>query len=225
MLHTSIDIGERIEISSLHSIFKPRSVAFVGATAATEKLGGRRWKSLVDGGFQGRLYPIHPTAQDVRGHKAFKTLHEVPDTIDLAIVAVRPEVTPAILDDCAELRIPGVVVITGGFGEISEEGRRIEQGMVAAVRAEGCRLVGPNCSGLFSSSASLNVSGDEIPSGSIALVSQSGNMALDFAQRARVSRVGFQQLRYYRQRGRPADGRVRRLFSQRPGHQGRAGLS
>ena len=141
----------------------PASVAVIGASTVLHKAGGRRWRSLVEAGFPGALYPIHPSASEILGHKAYRTLRDLPAPPELAVVLVRPELVPGALAECAELRVPAVVVITAGFGETGPEGKRIEQAMAARVREAGGRMIGPNCAGLFSASGRVNVLGGACP--------------------------------------------------------------
>jgi Acyl-CoA synthetase (NDP forming) len=117
----------------------PGSVAVIGASTALHKAGGRRWRSMVEAGFPGGLYPIHPTATEILGHKAYRSLRELPAPPDLAVILVRPDLVPGALTDCAELRVPAVVVITAGFGETGEEGKRLEQSMTRQLREAGGR--------------------------------------------------------------------------------------
>ena len=179
---------------SLAAFGNPRSVAVVGASTIPHKTGGRRWRSMVDAGFTGPLYPIHPSANEVLGHRAYRTLSDVPGPVDLAVVLVRPDLVPGVIDECAAMRVPAVVVITAGFGETGAEGKAIERGMVERLRAAGGRMVGPNCAGLFSASGHVNALGWRVPSGPIAVISQSGNMALTFSQFAREKGLGFSKL-------------------------------
>jgi acetyltransferase len=175
----------------LEAMFNPSSVALVGASASAEKMGGRRWKTLVEGGFGGPLYPINPGAAEVRGHKAYKSIRDVPGPVELAVIAVAPEHVPGVVSDCAELGVRTVIIITAGFGEISDAGKQVEKELVATMRRAGGRLVGPNCSGIFSAPGKVNVGGWDVPAGPIGLISQSGNMALDFCQMARERGIGF----------------------------------
>ena len=100
--------------------------------------------------------------------------------------AVRP-----VIEDCAARNVPAVMVITAGFGEVDAEGRRLEDELAALVRRGGGRLLGPNCAGLYSGAAGINLGGAEVPPGPIALVSQSGNLLLDFNLRAAAAGLGF----------------------------------
>lgn len=177
--------------SGLSTVFEPGSIAFVGATDAEEKMGGRRWKSLVEGGFAGRLYPIHPRADKVRGHKAYKSVRELPEVPDFVVIVVAAEFVPGIVADCAALGVGAVMVISGGFSEVGEAGRRLEIDLVRQLRGSRTRLIGPNCAGLFSASGKVDIGGWRVVPGSIALVSQSGNMAIDFARHAEQSGSGF----------------------------------
>jgi acetate---CoA ligase (ADP-forming) len=172
----------------------PASVAVIGASTVLHKAGGRRWRSMVEAGFPGALYPIHPTAIEILGHKAYRSLGEVPAPPELAVVLVRPDLVPGALDECARLRVPAVVVITAGFGETGPEGKAVEQAMARRLREAGGRMIGPNCAGLFSASGRVNVLGWGVPSGPIAVVSQSGNMALTFVQLAREKGLGMSKL-------------------------------
>ncbi|HET8579326.1 MAG TPA: acetate--CoA ligase family protein [Methylomirabilota bacterium] len=178
----------------LDCFVNPRSVAVVGASTVPNKTGGRRWRSMVDAGFPGPLYPIHPSAPEVLGRKAYRSLRDVPGAVDLAIVLVRPDLVPGVIAECAELRVRGVVVITAGFGETGPEGKALERDLVERLRAGGGRMIGPNCAGLFSASGRVNALGWQPPAGPVAVISQSGNMALTFAQFARQKGLGFSKL-------------------------------
>ena len=179
---------------ALDHFTNPGSVAVIGASTVLHKAGGRRWRSLVEAGFPGALYPIHPTASEILGHKAYRSLREAPAPPELAVVLVRPDLVPGALAECAELHVPAVVVITAGFGETGEEGKRIERSMTRRLREAGGRMIGPNCAGLFSASGRVNVLGWGVPTGPIAVLSQSGNMALTFVQLAREKGVGMSKL-------------------------------
>jgi acetyltransferase len=178
----------------LDAFANPRSVAVVGASTVPHKAGGRRWRSMVDAGFPGPLYPIHPSAGEVLGHKAYRSLRELPDAVDLAVVLVRPDLVPGVIDECAELAVPAVIVITAGFGETGAPGKALEEKLAARMRAAGGRMIGPNCAGLFSASGRVNALGWRVPAGPIGVISQSGNMALTFAQFARDKGLGFSKL-------------------------------
>ena len=134
---------------------------------------------------------MHPRAPSVRGRPAFPTLRAIPGPVDLAVVVVPRDAVRPVIEDCAARNVPAVMVITAGFGEVDAEGRRLEDELAALVRRGGGRLLGPNCAGLYSDPAGINLGGAEVPPGPIALVSQSGNLLLDFNLRAAAAGLGF----------------------------------
>lgn len=163
----------------------------VGATEAAQKIAGRRWKTLVEGGFDGPLYPIHPRAEQVRGHRAFRSLKAVPGPVDLAVVVVPSNAVAGVAQDCIDLGVGAVVLISGGFAESGPEGQAREADLVARMRAAGCRMIGPNCAGLASLPAAMNITGFDVPVGRVGLISQSGNLALNLSFLATHSGGGF----------------------------------
>jgi acyl-CoA synthetase (NDP forming) len=175
----------------LERMLRPRSVAFVGASASPVKVGGRRWLTMLQGGFEGSLYPIHPTASEVAGVPALRSLLEVPVPLDLVVIAIPPDAVASVVDTCVQCKVGGVVLITGGFGEHSAEGLALEQRFVSRLAAINARLIGPNCAGIFSAAGRVNVTGMVLPSGPVGLITQSGNVLLDVAHRARRSGIGF----------------------------------
>ena len=178
-------------MASLEHFFRPRGVAFIGATEDPSKLGGRRYRSLVEDGFKGAIYPVHPSATHLRGLRVYRSILDVPDPLDLAVIVVPTNVAPAIVAECAQRRVPAVLMVTAGFGEVDDDGRWIEQEMVQTLAAAGSRMLGPNTSGLFDAQSNLNVGGSKVPRGAIGLISQSGNLLLDFNQHARERGFGF----------------------------------
>ena len=178
----------------LDPFFNPTSVAVIGASTILHKAGGRRWRTMVEAGFPGPLYPIHPSARDILGRKAYRSLRDVPGPVELAVVLVRPDLVRPAIEDCVAFGVRAVIVITAGFGETGADGKREEQALARMLREAGARMIGPNCAGLFSDSGHVNALGWAMPAGPIAAISQSGNMALTFAQLARQKGLGFSKL-------------------------------
>ncbi len=175
---------------SIERLLRPRSIAFVGASESAVKVGGRRFLSLIASGFEGALYPVSPRPT-VAGLAAYPDIATLPTVPDLVVVAIASAGVDAVVAACAGRGVGGVVVITGGFGEQSAEGLRLETGFAETLNAAGARLVGPNCAGLFSAEGRVNVTGMDLVSGPIGLITQSGNVLLDAAHRARRSGIGF----------------------------------
>ncbi|MFT5174651.1 MAG: acyl-CoA synthetase (NDP forming) [Gammaproteobacteria bacterium] len=177
-------------MSALDAFFKPRGVALIGASADATKLGGRRYRSLVEGSYAGAIYPVNPRANEIRGHRAYASVADVPQPLDLAVIMVRADLVLETVAACARRAIPAVMVITAGFAEVNAAGRALEREMIELLAPYGGRLMGPNCAGLFNHAAGLNIGGLHVPPGPIGLVSQSGNLVLDFARHAALAGSG-----------------------------------
>jgi len=165
-------------IAKLKLIFEPRSIAFLGATNNPFKWGFRIFANIVNGGFQGRLYPINPTKQEILGRKVYKTVGEIPEIPDLAVIVIPPPGVPAVLRECADKGIKAVVVITAGFAEVDREGEKRQQEMADIAHRAGLRFIGPNTDGIVNPYHKLYA--DMPPvfpyAGPISIVSQSGNI-------------------------------------------------
>jgi acetyltransferase len=118
----------------LEEIFAPQSVAVVGASPEPSRLGHRVLKNVVDNGYLGRIYPIHPTAEAVLGHKAYPSVLAIPDPVELAVLVIPPQFVLAVAEECGQKGVKGLVVITAGFKEVGGEGTKLEQQLVATMR-------------------------------------------------------------------------------------------
>ncbi|WP_280315189.1 bifunctional GNAT family N-acetyltransferase/acetate--CoA ligase family protein [Nocardia abscessus] len=136
------------EARSVGNLLAPRSVAVIGATPATGRVGGALLANLLSGLFQGPVFPVNPNRKSVRGVRAYATVREIPDEVDLAVVAVPPAAIGSVLDDCMAKGVKGLVVLTAGFGETGEGGLAAERELVAAARGHGMRVVGPSALGI-----------------------------------------------------------------------------
>ena len=128
----------------LEHFFNPESVAIVGATNNTLKMNFRIMRNLIDLNFQGTIYPVNPGAQEISGIRAFASLRDIPDKVDLVVSAVPASKTLDIVRDCAEIRAGRLVIITGGFSEGGPEGQKLHNRMAAFAREKGIRVLGPN---------------------------------------------------------------------------------
>lgn len=169
---------------TLRPLLEPRSIAIIGASENTNKIGGRPLAYLRRFGFQGPVWPINPGRAEVQGYACHKSLDDLPGVPDVVVVAVPGDNAIAAVKDCAARGVKGVVCMTSGFGETSDpDGKAKEREMVAAARAAGMRLVGPNTQGLanFANGAVTSFSTmwmeSEPKDGPIAVVSQSGAMS------------------------------------------------
>jgi len=168
------------QTSDLRAALAPRSVAIVGASDNPHKVGGRPILYMKRYDFRGAIYPVNPVRAEVQGLKAYPALEALPETPELAIVAVAGDEAVRAVDTCAALGVQVAVVMASGFGETGEAGRQAQQRMADAARAAGMRLIGPNCQGLanFATGTVANFSTvfHELAGvdGPVGIVSQSG---------------------------------------------------
>jgi acetyltransferase len=179
-------------MSDLTPLFRPKSVALIGASSDTKKYGYWTAKSLIDNRFDGDLYLISKTsADDILGHKPYASIVDVPGPVDLAIVGVAPKYILPVLQECVDKGVKVVIVVATGFGETGAEGKELEEKMLAVARQSGMRVMGPNCMGLFSAPASLNASIIDLAKGHMGLVLQSGNFGIDININAKSRGLGY----------------------------------
>ena len=177
---------------SLDYILYPSSIAVIGASGDPFKWGSMLLSSILNGGFNGKVYPINPTEDEVKGLKCYPRVTDVPEAVDLAIVVVPLPVVPQVIGDCVEKGVRGAVIITSGFSEAGEEGKRLQEEIVRIAKKGGIRLVGPNCMGICSSPSKLSAL--MIPflyeGGNVAFISQSGGYGMQLYLRAMSAGVG-----------------------------------
>ncbi len=179
---------------ALSALLYPRSIAVIGASSEARKAGGRRWLTTIQQGFTGKIIPISKTQSELHGIRTVSDFSLVDDPVDLAVILVPTPAVLKIIEQCAHKKVKSVAVISAGFGETGEQGRRVEAQMTALLRASGTRMLGPNSAGIFSAGGNVNCLGWKVPSGGIALITQSGNMAVTFTQYARSKSVGFSSI-------------------------------
>ncbi len=182
----------RAEARSMERFFLAESVAIIGASRHEDTIGRTLVRNLVVGGYLGRVYVVNPSADAVAGMPAYKTVMDIPDSVDLAIVAVPADAVQDVVLDCAAKGVHGLVVVSSGFAETGKEGRRRQRQLVGLARSYGLRLVGPNCLGVINThpAVCLNASLSPMmpPRGRVGFFCQSG--ALGVAILETVSRRG-----------------------------------
>jgi acyl-CoA synthetase (NDP forming)/ribosomal protein S18 acetylase RimI-like enzyme len=145
------------EARSVGNLLHPRSVAVIGATPSAGRVGGAVLANLLSGVFQGPVFPVNPNRSSVRGVRAYATVREIPDEVDLAVVAVPAAEIPAVLDDCLAKGVKGLVVLTAGFSETGPAGFAAERELVAAARGHGMRVVGPSALGIANTDPAVSL--------------------------------------------------------------------
>jgi len=187
---------------SLDAFFSPQSIAVIGASTNTTKLGYAVLDNLVNGDFlrDGRkVYPINPKADEILGLPAFPAVSDVPDTIDLAVIVIPYPLVPEAMRTCGEKGIPAVIVISAGFREAGMEGLKREQELIEITKEYNIRLIGPNCLGVINTVIPMNASFSAglPPKGPMDFMSQSGALGtaiLDWAQAGRLGLSKFVSL-------------------------------
>ena len=172
----------------LNAIFCPESVAVVGASAQPGKVGHDIFENILRGGFTGTLYPVNPKAKSILSVRAYPSLLDIPDAIDLAMIILPPKAALKSIEEAIKKGVKGIVIVSAGFKEVGGEGLEIENKILAMCREAGVPLVGPNCLGVINplKSVQLNASfSARMPKpGNISFISQSGALCtavLDFA--------------------------------------------
>ncbi len=176
--------------------FNPRSIALIGASAKSGKLGYILMRNLLEG-YPGKLYPINPGETEIMGHRAYPRLQDVPGQVDLAVVALPTEACVEAMRDCANVGATAALVLSGGFAEVGSEGQARQEALLEAARAGGVRLIGPNCFGLYNCNLGLNASmGLGLPpkGGGISLVTQSGAYGMAIFGLAQQRRLRFAKI-------------------------------
>jgi acetyl coenzyme A synthetase (ADP forming)-like protein len=175
---------------SLEPFFKPKTVAVIGVSRQPRKFGHVIFKNFKDSEFKGKVFPVNPKAEAILGTKAYASVNEIPDEVDLAVIAVPAAVVPSVIDECLSKGVKAAVIISGGFKEIGDEGAKLEQEIQTKIKGKTLRLIGPNCIGVFDPTSHVDTL--FLPTyklrrpkrGSIAFISQSGafgSAVLDWA--------------------------------------------
>ena len=182
--------SEQAAAASMARLFEPRSVAVIGASRERGKIGAEILHNLLATGFTGPVYPVNRSAAEIEGARCYARLADIDGPVDLAVISVPAAAVPAAIDDCVAKGVEGVVVITAGFAETGEEGRRREAALLEKVRDAGMRMVGPNCMGLVNTNPAFRLNATFAPTyppeGRVGLSSQSGALGLallDYAAR------------------------------------------
>jgi len=163
---------------ALDAIFRPRSVAVVGASRKRQTIGREILANLVENGFNGPVYPVNPQATAIHSIPCYRTIGEVPGPVDLAIVTVAKDQVLAVVDACAKKGVRGLVVITAGFKETGGEGAKLEAQLKAKLAKARMRMVGPNCMGVVNTEPDVRLNGTFAATapvrGNVGFISQSG---------------------------------------------------
>ncbi len=181
----------------LSPLFSPQSVAVIGASDRPNSVGGLVFANLKDGAYHGKLYPINPKHAEIQGCRAFASIEQIGEHIDLAVIATQAETVPEIIEACGKHGVHAAVILSAGFHETGAHGVALERAVVENAKRYGVRLVGPNCLGIMRPALGLNATfgkgggkGGAKP-GHLALISQSGALCTAILDWAQPNDVGF----------------------------------
>ena len=187
----------RAVAASLLPILFPRSVAVIGASTTHGSIGARLFSNLLAGGFSGPLYPVNHQAPVVNSVKAYPSVLDIPDKVDLAFIAVPAEAVLKVAGECVQKGVRGICVISAGFSETGEDGLDRERALLDLVRRSGMRMVGPNCMGIINTTSAVSLigtfAGVRPPAGNIAMSSQSGALGIAILEYALQTGTGISQ--------------------------------
>jgi len=177
------------------SVFlSPKSIAIIGASDKEGSIG-RAITSNIMKGYTGKIFPISPTRETVFDKKAYKSVLDVPEEIDLAVIITKNDVVPAVLEECGKKKLRGTIVITAGFKEVNEEGAALERRLGEIGKKYNLRIIGPNCLGVMNLAPQTMMNSTFLKitpkSGGIALVSQSGAICAALVEDASAQGIGF----------------------------------
>src|SRR5690349_11583768 len=182
--------------ADLSRFLNPRGVAVVGVSNEPARIGGQALRLLTDFGYQGKIYPVNPKYKEIKGHTCYPDLTAVPQPCDVALIALSSTHVPGAIEQCGKAGIPFALVLSSGFSEIGEEGRALQEKLVAAARKANVRVNGPNCLGLLNlrDNARIGFGGTSqltsLRPGPMAMVTQSGGFGFGVVATAAYFGVG-----------------------------------
>lgn len=176
-----------------NTIFSPKSIAIVGASQDPEKIASVLLKNLIEGGYNGKIYPINPKYTEIQGRETYPDVTQIKENLDMVCISIPYQFVDSVIDQCVQKKVKSVIIISAGFKETGEEGKLLEDKITEKLKAAGIRLLGPNCLGFINNRAKINLSfarqnpGD----GNIAFVSQSGAFCAAVLDMACERNIGF----------------------------------
>ena len=179
----------------LDPIFRPKSIAVIGASQKPGKIGWEIVHNIIRYGFKGKLFPVNPNSEFVHSLKCYSKITDIDDKIDLAVIVVPRNLVLDRIDECGQKGVRGLVLITAGFKEVNTEGRLLEETLARRVRKYGMRMVGPNCMGVINTHPDISLNATFAPElpirGRISFITQSGALGVTILSLSRERNAGF----------------------------------
>lgn len=195
--HTRVKSTSTSSLENVKYLLNPRSIAVVGASQNEKKNGGRLFRFIVENGYDGKLYPINPRAEEIRGYKAYPSIKDVPGEVELACIIVDAKLIPKIMEECVEKGVKAAIIYSSGFAEVGDEGKQLQEQVLSIAKKGNICVLGPNSIGLASPGKKIYTAfGNALESkvkipGKIGFASQSGAMGSALLSRAWEQGVGF----------------------------------
>ncbi len=182
----------------ISKIVEPKSIAIIGASRDENSVGFGILKNVIFNGYRGVVYPVNPNAKSIMGIKCYKSVLEIEDEVDLAVIVVPSKIVKDVLIDCAKKHINYAIIISSGFKEIGEEGLKLENEIIEIAKNHNIRILGPNCFGIINTdktiSLNLTFSKQMLREGNIAFISQSGALTAGVLDYAKNKNIGFSKV-------------------------------
>ncbi|HEX5637844.1 MAG TPA: CoA-binding protein, partial [Gammaproteobacteria bacterium] len=177
----------------LSTLFSPKSIAVFGASDRPDSIGQIVMQNLLASSFKGKIYPVNAKHATVQGQRAYASIADITESVELAVIATPPQTVPGIIESCGIHGVKAAVIITAGFGEANHDGAALEKQLLETARRYGIRLIGPNCLGIMRPSIGLNATFNKGGAnvGNVAFISQSGALCTAILDWAHSNDVGF----------------------------------
>lgn len=180
---------------NLETLFNPRSVAMIGASAAPRKWGFLIMLNILKAGYRGKFFPVNPKETSILGFPCYPDVASLPEPVDLAIITTPAHSVSVLIDECGRAKIPNIVLVTADFSETGAEGAKLEKEIATKAKGYGINLVGPNTMGIFSAGTNLHALMPMIMPlhGGVSMFSQSGNVGVQMLDYGQQENVGFEK--------------------------------
>lgn len=181
---------------NLEALFRPKSIAVIGASGTPGKIGYAVMKNLVDYGYEGKIYAVNVKGGEIeisgRKFPVYKSILDVPDEVDMAVIIVPAKFVPQVVEECGKKGVKVLPIISSGFGELGEEGKKVERQIVETAHKYGMRILGPNIFGVVYTPARMNATfgPTDVMPGNLALISQSGALGIALMGWTILEKVG-----------------------------------
>jgi len=185
---------KEIERASIKSVFEPRSIAVIGAGRTRMTIGREILHNLIEYEFNGMVFPVNPNARVIHSMKCYRSVLEIPDSVELAVISVPKQLVAQAIDDCGRKEVKAIILITAGFSETGPRGKELEDHIFSQIRQYGMRMIGPNCMGVINTAPNVRMdatfAGTLPLEGSIGFLSQSGALGAAILEQSRDMNLG-----------------------------------